>query len=158
MVQLILTGQLLINHLIMHLMTPLLVILISLHLSHLKEDTLYNLTGLMQLLQIILRSLLSSMLCLLCQIQYQLNQSLNSLHDWRKLLLILTMSIGKGTLQKFLMTLHGLVLGDIWLRTNQVAPGGIPHQIGQCQGAFLSNLSLILQVLRVIIRILQRMK
>ena len=81
MVQLVLTDQLLISHLIVCLMTPLLVILISLHLSHLKGDALYNLMGLMQLLQIILRSLLSSMLCLPCQIQYQLHQSLGSLHD-----------------------------------------------------------------------------
>ena len=81
MVQLVLTDQLLISHLIMRLMTPLLVILISLHLSHLKGDMLYNLTGLMKLLQITLRSLLSSMLCLPCQIQYQLHQSLAGLHD-----------------------------------------------------------------------------
>ena len=68
------------------------------------------------------------------------------------------MSMGKGTLQRFLMTLSGLILGDVWLRTNWVAPEGIPRQIPQCQETFLSILSLILQVLRVIIRILQRMK
>ena len=66
--------------------------------------------------------------------------------------------MGKGTLQRFLVTLSRLVLGDVWLRANWVAPKGIPCQISQCQGTFLSILSLILQVLRVIIRILQRTK
>ena len=54
--------------------------------------------------------------------------------------------------------IDGLVLGNVWLRTNRVAPEGVPRQISQCQETFLSILSLILQVLRVIIRILQRMK
>ena len=138
-------------------MTPLLVILIMLYLSYPKGDTLYYLMRWMQLHQINLGILQSSMLCLMCQIQYQLLQSLVDLHTWGELLLIQIMSMGQGTLQRLLLTLSRLVLGDIWLRTNWVAPSSVHPKIGLFQEDFPSKLSLILPVQWVIIHNL-RMK